>query len=471
MTYPRPKGRGSIAAPSPASPPCSTWATIHGRKAVAPLRQDHGQERSTGDVVPYPRPKGRGSLRPPQDGNTLDDVRHYPRPKGRGSIAATALCPGRARSGSAIHGRKAVAPLRRSSPKPSAEPSPALLSTAERPWLHCGVDAQGRVGHVVDCPRPKGRGSIAAGRGAGSRSPGTYPRPKDRGSIAAASSRRPCRDGHRRYPRPKGRGSIAASRPSTGPRARCTRYPRPKGRGSIAADQKKRGCWPRRTAAIHGRKAVAPLRQAGGFDRGRTGRPTIHGRKAVAPLRRTSTRIGAPALNRSYPRPKGRGSIAAPRRAAHTWTPAHRLSTAEGRGSSAAPSRPGRAQAHCPPTPRPKRPWLHCGAVCVVSGAVLLVTSYPRPKGRCHCGRQRSSPCRSCSSIPAIPRPKGHGPVRLHQGTRKSGPCATSRPKGRGSIAASCVAFMVLLSWWPAITAERPWLHYGWPRLRRCSDG
>ena len=120
------------------------------------------------------------------------------------------------------------------------------------------------------------------------------------------------------YPRPKGRRSVAATRWRAWWGPPLPLYPRPKGRGSLrqgAVLTTSGG----RTPAIHGRKAVAHCGPGSGSSwgvPGPAGRRSIHGRKAVAPLR-PSRLTGVPQFSIAlcgmpYPRPKGRGSIAAP---------------------------------------------------------------------------------------------------------------------------------------------------------------
>ena len=84
------------------------------------------------------------------------------------------------------------------------------LSTASRPWPHCGHDAPGGLAMSLSFPRPQGRGPIAA--------------------AGARAARRPVRP----FPRPQGRGPIAAFRlvPTS---YQAKPFPRPQGRGPIAA--------------------------------------------------------------------------------------------------------------------------------------------------------------------------------------------------------------------------------------------
>ena len=160
LAFPRPSGRGSIAAVL-ASQVCSP-ATVSspGHQAGAPLRPrarhltGAGQGASPGHQAGAPL-RQAGLARP------AGGPRSFPRPSGRGSIAART-----------------------------------------RPGARCR--------RKDDFPRPSGRGSIAAVRGSHRVRPlGGFPRPSGRGSIAAA---RPAgrRAAPRRFPRPSGRGSIAA---------------------------------------------------------------------------------------------------------------------------------------------------------------------------------------------------------------------------------------------------------------------
>ena len=337
LRYPRPKGRGSIAAPC-SSDRCSRRPPIHGRKAVAPLRRD-----------------GR-------DVHVRRDRPSYPRPKGRGSIAAPSWV---------------------SLPPPAWQP----LSTAERPWLHCGL-------HEDD------KGFLYL--------------------VRLSTAERPW---------------LHCGRSGDGPDAPPWRYPRPKGRGSIAAAG---APWHRRClpCAIHGRKAVAPLRQVGLAQPLRELLAAIHGRKAVAPLRREAVTARRDELRPDYPRPKGRGSIAAPASSVAAASRMPSLSTAE-------------------------RPWLHCGACQALAqgGTWRLSTAerpwliaaerhrchrshrvadYPRPKGRGSIAARRRPP----APAPSADRTSIHGrkavaPLRLRRaGMIRRYQLAYPRPKGRGSIAA-----------------------------------
>ena len=137
LAFPRPSGRGSIAAPCRRASTRTPSASSPGHQAGAPLRHQRLRRR------PTPAPI-------------------FPRPSGRGSIAACARC-GACRRG-------------------------CRLPPAIRPGLHCGVDP-----YLPGFERWRGlppaiRPGLHCG---GPRSvgvedlPGFFPRPSGRGSIAA----------------------------------------------------------------------------------------------------------------------------------------------------------------------------------------------------------------------------------------------------------------------------------------------
>ena len=166
LAFPRPSGRGSIAAPCRRASTRTPSASSPGHQAGAPLRHQRLRRR------PTPAPI-------------------FPRPSGRGSIAACARC-GACRRG-------------------------CRLPPAIRPGLHCGVDP-----YLPGFERWRGlppaiRPGLHCG---GPRSvgvedlPGFFPRPSGRGSIAATPSLMGCSAMRAAFPRPSGRGSIAAFQPS-----------------------------------------------------------------------------------------------------------------------------------------------------------------------------------------------------------------------------------------------------------------
>ena len=211
VTFPRPSGRGSIAACLPPDSVVRWPCASPGHQAGAPLRPgQRAQRRSHGHHLPpairpglhcgEKRGHGRRPARPPRLPPAIRPglhcggpvahfdhaKRYFPRPSGRGSIAAT-----RPRRGAGGSGR---------------------LPPAIRPGLHCGNDRR-------QCRRHAGR---------------DFPRPSGRGSIAASGTEPHGRAG-RSFPRPSGRGSIAAAVLSTEHGPSTSSFPRPSGRGSIAA--------------------------------------------------------------------------------------------------------------------------------------------------------------------------------------------------------------------------------------------
>ncbi len=159
--FPRPSGRGSIAAARPATDETSGFSTSPGHQAGAPLRR-RGRRRGTsrrrglppairpglhcGDagsqgwqraLYGFPRPSGRGSIAARSRMAARWGAVPFPRPSGRGSIAAA----GRRRhimpAISTSPGHQAGAPLRRVSPSLRRQRS-LRLPPAIRPGLHCG---------------------------------------------------------------------------------------------------------------------------------------------------------------------------------------------------------------------------------------------------------------------------------------------------------------------------------------------
>jgi hypothetical protein len=207
--------RGSIAA-------VVTDAASPGHQAGAPLRRN----------LAFPRPSGRGSIAAERSGL-------FPRPSGRGSIAALPAgwrswyirrpSPGHSLRplsdvGTFVELPPAIRPGLHCARPTRIRPAPL------RPSLH------------LVFPRPSGRGSIAASPGHQAGAPAaaisapmrtSFPRPSGRGSIAAMPSRSNTRPPGG-FPRPSGRGSIAAVRRPAA-LVRCPSFPRPSGRGSIAA--------------------------------------------------------------------------------------------------------------------------------------------------------------------------------------------------------------------------------------------
>ena len=186
VTFPRPSGRGSIAACLPPDSVVRWPCASPGHQAGAPLRPgQRAQRRSHGHHLPpairpglhcgEKRGHGRRPARPPRLPPAIRPglhcggpvahfdraKRYFPRPSGRGSIAAT-----RPRRGAGGSGRlpPAIRPglhcgrgcaVRLSYPFP--------LPPAIRPGLHCGPSSiRSMTPMSLTFPRPSGRGSIAA---------------------------------------------------------------------------------------------------------------------------------------------------------------------------------------------------------------------------------------------------------------------------------------------------------------------
>ncbi len=185
--FPRPSGRGSIAASIAACrsavgvllPPAirpglhcgatesltvySTPSTSPGHQAGAPLRLGDraGPHPWVGWLPPAIRPGLHCGAAARSRSVTLRLA--FPRPSGRGSIAADARRRGWWRAARSSPGHQAGAPLRRydrvCTPTDQRELPPAI-----RPGLHCGsVGVLRAPAAPAAFPRPSGRGSIAAG--------------------------------------------------------------------------------------------------------------------------------------------------------------------------------------------------------------------------------------------------------------------------------------------------------------------
>ena len=164
-----------------------------------------------GGAVVFPRPSGRGSIAAAGAARMSWTYRIFPRPSGRGSIAAMVSCtspvatirlppairPG-LHCGAGLLVREDIAArlppairpgLHCGSDEDVEKAKQLQLPPAIRPGLHCGTDQQkAQIKTMQDFPRPSGRGSIAAPcRRASTRTPSaSFPRPSGRGSIAAA---------------------------------------------------------------------------------------------------------------------------------------------------------------------------------------------------------------------------------------------------------------------------------------------
>ena len=112
-------------------------STSPGHQAGAPLRRCQASANADSSS-PFPRPSGRGSIAAAPEPVRASWLRHvFPRPSGRGSIAAR-------------RAPQLAGPVR-------------YLPPAIRPGLHCGVPPAGFGREMaMRFPRPSGRGSIAA---------------------------------------------------------------------------------------------------------------------------------------------------------------------------------------------------------------------------------------------------------------------------------------------------------------------
>ena len=158
------------------------------------------------------------------------------------------------------------------------------LSTASRPWPHCGMLPVSRFpGRGRDCfPRPQGRGPIAAQGPA---------RPRAGRALSTASRPWPhCGTCSRKqHVLPSKLSTASRPWPHCGANVRAT----------SRADN----------PPFHGLKAVAPLRLFASMKQSE-GAGSFHGLKAVAPLRQPLA-AGGVELPAVFPRPQGRGPIAA----------------------------------------------------------------------------------------------------------------------------------------------------------------
>jgi hypothetical protein len=261
-----------------------------GHQAGAPLRHPVDVRRS---VARYPGGHQAGVARPPCGQN--DSVQSFPRPSGRGSIAAPL-----ATAGAAAYLPPAIRPglhCRRLRCRAGHGLPPAI-----RPGLHCGVDMRARARRRHQgCrfPRPSGRGSIAADS--------SYA--DDSCTASEWTSTGTTCPGELNFPRPSGRGSIAAIRRMRSGRA--SRWPSPGLHCSVddflpPAIRPGLHCGDPPTG--HRRVPGLPAAIRPGLHCGSEGAGT-----SPSGLGGTSPGHQAPGLHCGFPRPSGRGSIAAAR--------------------------------------------------------------------------------------------------------------------------------------------------------------
>ena len=159
--FPRPSGRGSIAAArgcrrrrAAARLPPAIRPGLHCGRATRSV--------STPRMAASPGHQAGAPLRRSMNSGLLVGPGVFPRPSGRGSIAApTAPCRSIA-TAVPSPGHQAGAPLRLGFGHGRVPPG-WRLPPAIRPGLHCGLSRGGDFGwRGYSFPRPSGRGSIAA---------------------------------------------------------------------------------------------------------------------------------------------------------------------------------------------------------------------------------------------------------------------------------------------------------------------
>ena len=161
----------------------------------------------------FPRPSGRGSIAAPTTTTAPDSGAHLPpaiRPGLHCGFPAVVVVS----SGwPASPGHQAGAPLRRREGRGPGVKR-AGLPPAIRPGLHCGGASHGGYpgalvaspGHQAGAPLRLAHVVEHVGEGV------DFPRPSGRGSIAASTHIFQVSNGGAVFPRPSGRGSIAAVR-------------------------------------------------------------------------------------------------------------------------------------------------------------------------------------------------------------------------------------------------------------------
>ncbi len=298
-----------------------------GHQAGAPLRR-RGRRRAAGRRSGFPRPSGRGSIAAGIAPPVPEASPSFPRPSGRGSIAA---------------GRPRYRPPVRSATSPGHQAGAPLRHRSFGWFLFWGRDF----------PRPSGRGSIAAIT-----------------SCSISASLRPlppairpglhCGEFAAPWDTSRGAGLPPAIRPGLhcgnnfmfDLRVAAAASPGHQAGAPLRRVRRAVGHEPRRGPSP-GHQAGAPLRPGGPRRHGRSGYPSP-GHQAGAPLRPPVVRRVA-VEDLGFPRPSGRGSIAAATAGSPRWT-----------------------TASLPPA---IRPGLHCGMWrhdCDVDVAAV----FPRPSGR-----------------------------------------------------------------------------------------
>ena len=280
LAFPRPSGRGSIAAPcrrASTRTPSASFPRPSGRGSIAAMRNGVVSQRP-----PLLPPAIRPGLHCGKDiiQATKAGAGAFPRPSGQGSIAARTSSRQRRQEQEPSPGHQAGAPLRRVGPvgvhprrelfpRPSGRGSIAAptsstttrrgigLPLAIRPGLHCGSFALVIELQLVRLP-PAIRPGLHCGYFPELTDNGTPP--PSPGHQAGAPLRHDAFEPtlqrrHHSIPRPSGRGSIAARIPRGSRRRSRCRFPRPSGRGSIAAT--------RSTTPSYGAPPTSPGHQAG----------------------------------------------------------------------------------------------------------------------------------------------------------------------------------------------------------------
>ena len=378
--FPRPSGRGSIAAYLAADHPdkgidlppairpglhCgkSRWNAIAAVARLPPairpgLHCGHSivQDRFPG-IPPSPGHQAGAPLRPLFGEAPLAHDLPSPGHQAGAPLRQLVLSEHNRLRLASSPGHQAGAPLRPAVGVMSCG-SAALLPPAIRPGLHCGRGPVG-LGITGGCrPSPGHQAGAPLRRSLVVRlASGVwfFPRPSGRGSIAACWSG--CsRPGTRRLPPAIRPGLHCGDQIVNGDDDGEISFPRPSGRGSIAAI----GC----ARPHHSATRTSPGHQAG------------------APLRRPGSRKVS---NRSpgFPRPSGRGSIAA--------TPPAGRSTSSG-----------------PLLPPAIRPGLHCGAVRSWRRGAVLRDLPPAIRPGLHCGAAPWDTSRGAGRLPPAIRPGLH---------------------------------------------------------------
>ena len=269
------------------------------------------------------------------------------------------------------------------------------LPPAIRPGLHCGMSLIGFcVISPLTFPRPSGRGSIAAMRnGVVSQRPPLLPPAIRPGLHCGKDIIQATKAGAGAFPRPSGRGSIAASR--AGRRAPTARALPPAIRPGLHCGADQLDDYPTGHWSSPGHQAGAPLRLVRAGHRTTAG-ATSPGHQAGAPLR-LLPRVDRQRHTPAFPRPSGRGSIAARCFRADASASPSQLPPAIRPGLHCGTNSAWRSAALQVPLPPAIRPGLHCGDA-IHNAQLRRSTNFPRPSGR---GSIAANSCRACHQLTA----------------------------------------------------------------------